>query len=75
MRHRIDEKLRQGHAVLLAPALSPYWSDERLAEVGVTRQQVVGFFDQYRREGPLFSYREVRTGETRQVYRLVSAVN
>jgi hypothetical protein len=39
--------------------------------VGVSRQQVLDFFAQYRREGPLFEYQESDGGEVRPVYRLV----
>lgn len=71
LRQVIEQAARQDHAVLFSPGLKPYHSDDWLAVFGVTRQQVLNFFDQYPREGPLFEYQESDAGEVRQVYRLV----
>jgi hypothetical protein len=71
LREVIEQASRQNRAVLFSPGLTRYYSDDRLAFVGVTRQQVLDFFDQYRREGPLFEYQESDGGDVRPVYRLV----
>ena len=71
VREVIQRAARQNRAVLFSPGLDPYYSDDRLAVVGVSRQQVLDFFAQYRREGPLFEYRESDGSALRPVYRLV----
>lgn len=71
LREIIEQASRQNRAVLFSPGLREYYSDDRLAVVGVTRQQVLDFFDQYRREGPLFEYQGSDGGDVHPVYRLV----
>jgi hypothetical protein len=71
VREVIEQAWRQNRAVLFSLGLTRYYSDDRLAVVGVTRQQVLDFFDQYEREGPLFEYQEANGGDARPVYRLV----
>ena len=71
LRDVMEQASRQNRAVLFSPGLTGYYSDDRLAIVGVSRRQVVDFFAQYRREGPLFEYQETDGGEVRPVYRLV----
>jgi hypothetical protein len=71
LREVIEQAWRQNRAVLFSPGLIQYYSDDRLAVLGVTRRQVLDFFDQYQREGPLFEYQESDRGDVRPVYRLV----
>jgi hypothetical protein len=71
VREVIERAARQNRAVLFSPGLDTYFSDDRLAVVGVSRQQVLDFFAQYQREGPLFEYQESDGGALRPVYRLV----
>jgi len=71
VREVMHQAWRQNRAVLFSPGLTPYYSDDRLAVVGVTRQQILDFFNQYEREGPLFEYQEADGGDARPVYRLV----
>jgi hypothetical protein len=71
LREVIEQAWRQNRAVLFSPGLIQYYSDDRLAVLGVTRRQVLDFFDQYQREGPLFEYQESDGGDVRPVYRLV----
>ena len=71
LRDVMEQAARQNRAVLFSPGLTGYYSDDRLAIVRVSRQQVLDFFAQYRREGPLFEYQESDGGEVRPVYRLV----
>ena len=71
LREIIEQAWRQNRAVLFSPGLMRYYSDDRLAVLGLTRRQVLDFFDQYQREGPLFEYQESDRGDVRPVYRLV----
>ena len=71
LRDIIEQAARKNRAVLFSPTLARYYSDDRLARIGVTRQQVRNFFDQYQREGPLFEYQASDEDGAQSVYRLV----
>ena len=75
LRTLIAGAAREGRAVLFTPRLSPAYTDDRLAVVGVTRRQVEDFFDRYPREGPLFTYQAGEGQESRAVYRLIVPAN
>jgi hypothetical protein len=70
LREVIEEASTQGRRVLFSPPLGSRYTDGRLAPFGLTRQQVLEFFDQYEREGPLFEYATDDLG-ARPVYRLL----
>jgi len=71
LREVIARAARTSRSVLYSPILAPYYSDDWLARLGVTQQQVRSFFDQYQREGPLFEYQASDEGGAQPVYRLV----
>jgi hypothetical protein len=73
LRALIDDTMQAGHAVLFAPGLSTYFTDDRLGVIGTTRREVEAFLDRYPREGPLFTYQESATAPVHTVYRLTSA--
>lgn len=71
LREVIARAARENRAVLFSPTLARTYSDDRLARIGVTRQQVRNFFDGYQREGPLFEYQASDKDGVQPVYRLV----
>jgi uncharacterized membrane protein len=66
----MDDALAGGRSVILAPELGRYYTDERLAIVGTTRDAVQAFFKQYRWGSPVFQY-ESRSGDLKSAYRVL----
>jgi hypothetical protein len=72
VRRVIDTAIGDGHQVLFATGLDPYFfTDDLLSLVGVTRNSLEGCFNAYRREGPVFSYQEWPASPPTDVYRLL----
>jgi hypothetical protein len=72
VRRVIDTAIGDGHQVLFATGLDPYFfTDDLLGLVGVTRRSLEGCFDAYRHEGPVFTYQEWPASAPTDVYRLL----
>jgi len=72
VRRVIDTAIGDGHQVLFATGLDPYFfTDDLLSLVGVTRRGLEDCFDGYRRDGPVFSYQEWPAAPPTDVYRLL----
>lgn len=67
----IDTGLRDGHKVLFAEGLDPYFfTNDLLGLVGVTRAGLEDCFKRYRHDGPMFDYQEWPASPPTGVYRL-----
>jgi hypothetical protein len=66
----IDDALRGGRSVILAPGLGRYYTDDRLRLVGASREEVLAFFQRYAWIGPLFQYENRAGTETLPAFAL-----
>jgi len=67
-----EKAWERGARVYYTAGLNEYY-DERLDEMGVSKQGLDKFFRTYRWDGPVFEYRERANGPVKQVYRLLPA--
>ena len=74
LRQIFNDAWVQGYSVWFTDGLNEYYSDERLSYVGASREGLKSFLDTFRREGPVFEYREYKDGPVKQVFRLLPPV-
>jgi hypothetical protein len=70
LRAQLKDAWSSGRDVWYVPGLGSYYTAERLAMVGTTPAEFEAFFEGFRRDGPIFEYREEPRGPVRQVFRL-----
>jgi hypothetical protein len=70
LRAQLEAAWAAGRDVWYVPGLGSYYTAERLEMVGTTPAEFEAFFAAFRREGPVFDYREEPDGPVRQVFRL-----
>lgn len=70
LRAQLEAAWAAGRDVWYVPGLGSYYTAERLEMVGTTPAEFEAFFAGFRREGPVFEYREEPDGPVRQVFRL-----
>jgi len=75
LQQAIEDAWARGASVLYTEGINDYYDDHLLAKVGASRDGLDAFFRSYRREGPVFEYRETVNGPVKRVFRLLPPIN